>query len=95
MLSSNSKYTYDPIGPGFLDCLYQNLEIEFASVEALFLGPTTNTGKESSLLSKPYESDKIQKHLKCNVVGMAEQMSPGDHVVKMLQTWVPWLVSQH
>ena len=36
--------------------------------------------------------NKIQRHWKCNVVGMAEQISkkhmqtPGDHVVEMLQT---------
>ena len=36
----------------------------------------------------------VTRYRKCNVVGMAEQISkkaqtPGDHVVEMLQTWVP------
>ena len=38
--------------------------------------------------------DYITRYKNRNVVGMAEQISkkhrtPGDHVVEMLQTWVP------
>ena len=39
MFSSILEFTYDPIGPAFLNCLYR--EIEFASIRALFLGPAT------------------------------------------------------